>query len=71
MSKNNFEELAQENEKKFSEIEDIVKTNITNRKDIWSFMAGIIELYVPRLFQSLIGGGTPSQSTGITNSDDQ
>lgn len=53
--KNVFDELREENDKKFQKYNHSIKDNISDRKNIWSFLAGLIELYVPRVYGSLFG----------------
>ena len=56
MADNNaFEQLRQENEAKFESHNKAVKKNVEGRKDFWSLLGQIIELYVPRIFTTLLG----------------
>ncbi len=55
MEKNNFQKLEELNEAKFAESADAIKNNVSSRKGSWSLIGDLIELYVPRIFSTLIG----------------
>lgn len=55
-NKNAFEQLEEENEKKFSSYSHQIKKNIEGQKDIWSFLGELIELYIPKILSVLLGG---------------
>lgn len=53
--KNVFDELLRENEAKFEGINKAVKNNIEHRKDIWTLLGELIELFIPRLVSTMLG----------------
>ena len=67
MSKNSFEELAQKNEAKFEASSQEIRKNIEQRKDIWSLLAELIELYIPKLLQTLTNNNVTSGSNMAEN----
>lgn len=52
---NSFKQLEEENEAKFETHKLVVKKNVEGRKDFWSFLGDIIDLYIPRIFSTLFG----------------
>lgn len=68
MAQNSFEQLQLENEARFEEKSKEVKRVVSSRKDLWSFIGDIIELYIPQLFNSLIGS-KPTVSNHLSNED--
>ena len=53
--KNSFEKLQQENEQKFDKYDRKVKHNVDGRKDIWGFFGALIEMYMPRIMNTILG----------------
>ena len=53
--KNSFEKLQQENESKFDKYDRNVKNNVDGRKDIWGFFGELIEMYIPRILNTILG----------------
>ena len=60
---NFFEELEREQEQKFVPFQQGVKSQVENRKDIWSFIGEIVELYIPKIIGVLLGGTDLDQQT--------
>ena len=56
MEKNSFKLLEEEMESKFQESSEEIKFNINQRKHFWTLIGEILELYIPRVFNTLIGG---------------
>ena len=56
MEKNSFKMLEEEMESKFQESSAEIKANINQRKHFWTLIGEILELYIPRVFNTLIGG---------------
>ena len=54
---NPFDQLRVENEEKFSSRQSRIKKNIDERRNFWSFLGDLIELYLPKFLQSLLGIG--------------
>ena len=55
MNNNVFEQLKAENEAKFDSYNQSVKNNIDRRRDIWGFLGDIIEMFIPRVFSTILG----------------
>ena len=56
MATNNFKLLEEEMEAKFEDASDAIKKNVYSRKDIWTLLGDLFELYIPRIFNTIIGG---------------
>ncbi len=69
MEKNSFQELQLENEAKFAKASTEVKRNVRERRDIWSLIGDLFELYIPRFFSALIGSNEYIERTGLQNDD--
>ncbi len=60
--KTSFDLLREENESKFDSYNQKVKNNLDGRKDIWSFFGELIDLYIPKILSTLLGGASISAS---------
>lgn len=63
MKKNNFQQLEEEMEKKYEKASVQIKNNVVKRKGMWDLIGDLFDLYVPRIFSTLVGSHT--LSTGI------
>lgn len=68
MAKNVFQELQEEREQEFAEVQKVVKKNIQKRRGFWALIGDIIELYVPSVFTTL--SGTLNSALPESKSDD-
>lgn len=65
MEKNNFQKLEELNEAKFEAASEAIKNNVSSRKGSWSLIGDLIELYIPKIFSTLIGSNEPLTKSGI------
>lgn len=55
MKKNNFQLLEEEMEKKFENASHRIKKNVVDRKGMWDLIGDLFELYIPRIFSTIVG----------------
>lgn len=67
---NVFKEWQKENEKSFETVEQNVRKNVQERRGFWAFVGGIIELYVPKVLDTLLGGATKSSDKVLKSGED-
>lgn len=60
--KTSFDLLREENESKFDSYDNKIKNNLDGRKDIWSFVGELIDLYIPKILSTLLGGASITSS---------
>ena len=53
--KNSFKKLQRENESKFNRYDRKIKSNVDGRKDLWGFFGELIEMYMPRILNTILG----------------
>ncbi len=53
---NVFEQLQEEHEEGFNEVSDSVKKNISSRRGFWALVGNVIDLYLPKVVSTLLGG---------------
>jgi len=63
MEKNNFQRLEEEMEQKFEKSSKKIKNNVVKRKGMWDLIGDLFDLYIPRIFSTIVGSS--SLSTGI------
>jgi len=63
MKKNNFQLLEEEMEQQYEKASQKIKRNVITRKGIWDLIGDLIDLYVPRIFSTIVGSS--ALSTGI------
>jgi len=68
---NVFRELQEENEVAFNDVQRDIKRNIEGRRGIWAFIGGIIDLYVPKVFETLLGGEASPDAQDRVPSDER
>ena len=56
MATNNFKLLEEEMEAKFENASEAIKKNVYSRKDLWTLLGDLFDLYIPRIFSTIIGG---------------
>jgi hypothetical protein len=57
MAKNNFKLLEDELQTKFEPSSDAIRKNISSRKDLWTLIGDLFELYIPKIINTIIGSG--------------
>lgn len=65
MEENNFKKLAKEAEEKFEDSSEAIKKNVTGQRNFWSLLGDLIDLYIPNVINTLIGGEKKNPSSGI------
>lgn len=58
---NAFEQLQVENEAQYVEVASDIKSNIDQRRGFWSLIGDILELYIPKVVDTLLGSTTTGQ----------
>lgn len=54
-NQNAFEQLAQENEAQYQEHKLGIYNNVSSRRNNWSFIGDILELYIPKIVAVFLG----------------
>lgn len=67
MEENNFKKLEREAEEKFEESSDAIKNNVTGQRNFWSLLGDLIDLYIPNVISTLIGGEKKNSSSNLIN----
>ena len=65
MSKNNFEQLEEQMEAKYQNASNAIKQNVESRKGSWDLIGDLFELYIPKIFSTLIGSNANLTKPGI------
>lgn len=52
---NAFEELQRENEAKYDKYKIGIYQNVNSRRNNWSFVGDIVELYIPQIITVFLG----------------
>lgn len=65
MEKNNFQKLEELMEAEYAKSSDSIKHNVTSRKGSWDLIGDLFELYIPKIFSTLIGSNESLTKTGI------
>lgn len=71
MKKNNFQLLEEEMEKKFEKSSHRIKKNVVDRKGIWDLIGDLFELYIPRIFSTIVGSSVVSGVSAIDREEDE
>ncbi len=45
-------------EKKFEASSKAIKKNVNSRRDVWALIGDLFELYIPKIFSTLIGSAS-------------
>ena len=56
MAKTSFGLYQEDMEAQFSKSSDAIKRNVKSRRDLWTLLGDIIELYVPKVVSTILGG---------------
>lgn len=68
MAQNSFEDLQLENEARFEKSSKGIKQNVSSRRNLWSFIGDLFELYIPQLFGAIINSKSIT-SNNISNGE--
>ena len=60
MEKNNFRRLEKEMEEQYEKSSDKIKKNVVKRKGTWDLIGDLFELYIPKIFSTIIGSSALS-----------
>jgi len=60
MEKNNFRRLEEEMEQQFEKSSDKIKNNVVKRKGMWDLIGDLFELYIPKIFSTIVGSSALS-----------
>jgi len=63
MEKNNFQQLEEEMEKKYAKSSRQIKQNVVQRKGMWDLIGDLFDLYIPRIFSTIVGSS--AIATGV------
>jgi len=61
MEKNNFRRLEKEMEEQYEKSSDKIKKNVVKRKGTWDLIGDLFELYIPRIFSTIVGSSALSK----------
>ena len=67
MEKNNFQLLEEEMEKKYEKSSRQIKKNVVQRKGMWDLIGDLFDLYIPRIFSTIVGSS--AIATGIQSGE--
>lgn len=71
MAKNNFQLYQEQMESRFAESADSIRKNVQSRKDLWTFVGDIIDLYIPKIMSTLMGGVSMKYNSKIEKPEDR
>ncbi len=60
MEQNNFKRLEEEMEQQYEKSSDKIKNNVVRRKGMWDLIGDLFELYIPRIFSTIVGSSALS-----------
>jgi len=69
MKKNNFQQLEEEMEQKYEKASVEIKKNVVTRKGMWDLIGDLFDLYIPRIFSTIVGSS--ALSTGIQSLEEE
>lgn len=70
MKKNNFKRLEEEMEKQYEKSSDKIKNNVVKRKGMWDLIGDLFELYIPRIFSTIVGSSALSNKLQTREEED-
>lgn len=65
MEKNNFEQLQDNMEEKFTSSNEAIKKNVRDRKDVWTMIGDLFDLFIPKIATTFFGTNDKTYNNGI------
>ena len=71
MAVNNFKLLEEEMEARFEKSAESIKKNVNDQRNLWSLIGDLFDLYIPKIFNTIIGSNVSLGSGFLKNKSEK